>query len=180
MRPILRLAGFGASLLALSLANPLAAQEATKIGYVDMKRLVDMAPQIQEGKNKLDREFRTINDEVLEDEEELTELEDRLARDRAVMSDPEVANLERQIRTLRRDVRRKKEDLREEFTFRLTQELQEVEEEINDAVRALAREQGFDLLLRSPVVYASERIDITDEVLSQLQQDFERQQAAQN
>ena len=72
------------------------------------------------------------------------------------------------------------EDLREEFTFRLTQELQEVEEEINDAVRALAREQGFDLLLRSPVVYASERIDITDEVLSQLQQDFERQQAAQN
>ena len=180
MRPILRLAGFGASLLALSLAHPLAAQEATKIGYVDMKRLVDMAPQIQEGKNKLDREFRTINDEVLEDEEQLTDLEDRLTRDRAVMSDAEVANLERQIRTLRRDVRRKKEDLREEFTFRLTQELQEVEEEINDAVRALARERGFDLLLRSPVVYASERIDITDEVLSQLQQDFERQQAAQN
>ena len=180
MRPILRLAGFGAGLLALSLANPLAAQEAPKIGYVDMKRLVDMAPQIQEGKNKLDREFRTINDEVLEDEERLTEMEDQLARDRAVMSDSEIANLERQIRTLRRDIRRKKEDLREEFTFRLTQELQEVEEEINDAVRALARERGFDLLLRSPVVYASERIDITDEVLSQLQQDFERQQAAQN
>jgi len=41
---------------------------------------------------------------------------------------------------------------------------------IEEAVADYAREQGFDLVLPGPVLYASGRIDITDRVLDRLRQ----------
>ena len=43
-------------------------------------------------------------------------------------------------------------------------------QQINDSVIEYARAQGFDLIVPSPVVYASTRIDITDAVLDKLRQ----------
>ena len=40
--------------------------------------------------------------------------------------------------------------------------------EINEAVVEFAREQGYDLIVPSPVVYASPKADITDRILDRL------------
>ena len=52
------------------------------------------------------------------------------------------------------------------------QELDRSWREINDAVVEFAREQGFDLIVPSPVVYASTRVDITDQVLERLKKQY--------
>lgn len=148
-----------------------------KIAYVDMKRLLEQAPQVIGGRQRLDQEFRPRNEALDEEKARLEMLEDRLQRDAAVMSAEQAAELEREVRELRRYVRRAQEDLRDEFAFRLNQELEHVNEVVNEAVRSLARRRGFDLVLSSPVMYASDDVDITDDALRELTSDFETAQA---
>jgi len=80
--------------------------------------------------------------------------------------------MERDLRELQRSITRRQEDLRDELSFRRTEEVQRLEEEINIAVQEIAQRNGFDLILSSPVVYASPELDITDLILEQLEVEF--------
>ena len=67
--------------------------------------------------------------------------------------------------------------MRNDLKSRSDQELDKSWREINDAVVEFAREQGFDLIVPSPVVFASPRVDITDQVLDRLTQAVPRRAA---
>ena len=163
--------GIGALLLALALLPLLAlaqAAPASKVGYVDYKRLLDNSPQMQESRSRLEREFATRDNALKADEKRLTDLKQRYDRDNAIMAKPDADALKRDIDTLDRSVKRTREDLRTELNTRAQGERDRIWQQINDVVIEYARAQGFDLIVPSPVVYASSRIDITDAVLERL------------
>lgn len=153
----------------LILAAPLYAQT-LRIGYVDMKRVLDNAPQVLAGRQTLDQEFRGRNEAIEVDEFRAKTLEDRLAQ--GDLSPENAMQADRELRELRRSINRRKEDLRDELSFRRTEEVQRLEEEINLAVQEIAQRNGFDLILSSPVVYAHPALDITDLILEQLEVEF--------
>jgi len=153
----------------LALSATVDAQQ-LRIGYVDMKEVLDNAPQVIAGRSKLDREFRSRNDAIEMDELRVEALQSRLQQ--ADMTAENTSQLEREIRELRRNITRRKEDLRDELSFRRTEEVQRLEEEINVAVKEIAQRNGFDLILSSPVVYANPDLDITDLILEQLEVEF--------
>lgn len=144
--------------------------QSVRIGYVDMKAVLDNAPQVLAGRERLDQEFRSRNDAIEMDEMRATALEARLQQ--GDLSDDGRLQFERDLRELRRSITRRKEDLRDELSFRRTEEVQQLEEQINIAVREIAERNGFDLILSSPVVYASDALDITDLILEQLEVEF--------
>ena len=146
-----------------------------RIGYVDMKEVLDNAPQVVAGRAILDREFRDRNNNIERDESRAGTLEARLIR-QDLTPDNRLA-LEREIREMRRNISRRKEDLLDELSFRRTEEVQRLEEEINVAVREIARRNGFDLILSSPVIYFSPDLNITDLILEQLEVEFAADQA---
>ena len=155
--------------LVLSLAAPVAAQtSAMRIGYVDMKRLLDNAPQVVAGRQKLEREFAPRDSALTADEMRLVAMRSRYERDSANMDRTEAEALRREIDALDRSIRRNRDNLRSELKTRSDQELDRSWREINDAVVEFAREQGIDLIVPSPVIYASPRIDVTDQVLERL------------
>jgi outer membrane protein len=80
--------------------------------------------------------------------------------------------LKREIDALDRSIKRNREAMRNDLKSRSDQELDKSWREINDAVVAFAREQGYDIVVPSPVVYASARVDITDQVLDRLRKQF--------
>lgn len=141
-----------------------------RIGYVDMKVVLDNAPQVLAGRARLDQEFRARNDAIEMDEVRATGLEARLQQ--GDVSSADRLQLERDLRELQRSITRRKEDLRDELSFRRTEEVQGLEEQINVAVQEIAERNGFDLILSSPVVYASPALDITDLILEQLEVEF--------
>lgn len=158
-----------ALLLALVLAPPAVAQPAAvRIGYVDMKRLLDNAPQVVAGRQKLEREFAPRDAALVTDELRLADMRSRHERDSAMMTRDDAESLRREIDALDRSIRRNRDNLRAELKTRSDQELDRSWREINNAVVAHAREQGIDLIVPSPVVYASPRIDVTDQVLERL------------
>lgn len=150
------------------------AQEDVRIGYVDMKRLFETAPQVVGAREALDREFRPRNEALIADEARLEQMREELAA--ATDADAEQRfEMEREVRNLQRSIERRREDLREELRFRLNARKNELEETIDIAVRQVARENDFDLILTSPVAFAADRIDITDRILSWLEADFENE-----
>ena len=81
--------------------------------------------------------------------------------------------LDRELREMRRNVNRQREDLRDELSFRRTEEVQKLEGQINLAVQEIARNHGYDLILSSPVIYADPSLDITELILEQLKIEYE-------
>ena len=156
-------------LFALALVSEASAQS-LRIGYVDMKQVLDNAPQVVAGRIKLDQEFRDRNDAIELDEVRADSLEQRLSQGE-VDADNRV-RLERDLREMRRNIGRRKEDLRDELSFRRTEEIQRLEEQINIAVQEIAKRNVYDLIVSSPVIYASPTLDITDLILEQLEVEY--------
>jgi outer membrane protein len=148
--------------------------QSLRIGYVDMKRVLDNAPQVVAGREMLDQEFRERSEAIEIDEFRAQTLEDRLAQ--GDMSAEGALQSERELRELRRNINRRKEDLRDELSFRRTEEVQKLEEEISLAVDEIAQRNGFDLILSSPVIYANPELDITELILEQLEIEFSADQ----
>lgn len=151
-------------------AGPVTAQQ-LRIGYVDMKQVLDNAPQVLAGREKLDIEFRPRNETIEFQERQVQTMEDRLQI--GDMAEDDRKRLDRELREMRRNVNRQKEDLRDELSFRRTEEVQKLEDQINLAVQEIARDNGYDLILSSPVVYADPSLDITQLILDQLKLEYE-------
>lgn len=157
-------------MLSVLVAAPAAAQQ-LRIGYVDMKQVLDNAPQVLAGREKLDLEFRPRNETIEFQERQAQTMEDRLAL--GDLTEDARLRLDRELREMRRNVNRQKEDLRDELSFRRTEEVQKLEDQINLAVQEIARDNGYDLILSSPVVYADPTLDITQLILDQLRLEYE-------
>lgn len=159
-----------ASLLATMLAGSAVAQTG-KVGYLDMQRLLDNAPQVVASRKQLESEFRARDQQLKQEEARLAALKDRDTRESAVLPKAAADALKREIAALERSIQRTRKKSADELKARADEEIAKHWPEINDAVIAFAREQGYDLILRSPIPYANPRIDITDAVLARLRAD---------
>ena len=157
-------------LLCAVIASPAVAQQ-LRVGYVDMKQVLDNAPQVLAGREKLDLEFRPRNETIEFQERQAQVMDDRLQM--GDLTEDARIRLDRELREMQRSVARQKEDLRDELSFRRTEEVQKLEEQINQAVEEIARKNGYDLILSSTVVYADPSLDITQLILDQLRLEYE-------
>lgn len=149
------------------------AQEHTgKIGYVDMKRLLDNAPQVIASRNELEQEFAPRDAALKADEQRLAALRAQQEGDTKHAGTDDAVSRKREIDALDRSIKRNRDALRAELKSRSDQELDRSWRDINNAVVEFAREQGYDLIVPSPVVYASSRVDITDQVLERLKRQY--------
>lgn len=162
----------GAVVLMLALTGTVAAAE-LKIGFVDPARVSSQAPQAEAARQKLEKEFAPRDKEIVAMQKDLGELEDKLQRDGAVMSDEKKLGLQREIIARRRDIQRTQEAFREDFNMRSNEELANLQRRIIKTVGGLAKEQGFDLIVTDGVIYASHDVDITDRIIERLRKDYQ-------
>ncbi len=163
------LTGFGAVVVAFLLAWPsLAAAAEPKIVFVNTVRVLEEAPQAEAASRKLEAEFSPRQRRLVEQQEALQRLEERLTRDEAVLTEAQRRNLERDITSQRRDLRRGEDEFREDLNLRRNEELAALQQQVFETIVALAEERSYDLVLTDGVLLASERVDITDEILARL------------
>ncbi len=139
-----------------------------KIGVVNAPRVLEMAPQAEAARKKLEKEFATRDRDLVAAQKSLKALEDRLQKDGAIMSEDERARVERDIVNKRRDLKRDTTEFQEDVNFRRNEEMAKIQNEIGQAIVALAKEQGFDMVLGTGVVYASDKVDVTEAVIEKL------------
>ena len=142
--------------------------EAPKLGFVNTARILKEAPQADKARKKLEFEFAPRDKKIVAMQKKLKTLEDQLAKDAAVMSESARKKLERQIISDKRDIKRSKEEFTEDLNIRRNEELNKLQKLVYDTIVALAKEQKYDLILGDSVLFASKRIDVTDQVLTRL------------
>ncbi len=147
------------------------AQQSARIGYVDMKRLIDNAPQVLDTRRRLEAEFAPRNKALESEQARLAELEARERRDSAILPKAAADSLKRETEALRKSIERTRKRLAEEFKARGDEEFNRQWPRIEAAVIAHARENQLDLVIQAPVMYASAQIDITDAVLARLKRE---------
>ncbi len=139
-----------------------------KVGFVQVDKILQEAPQTIESNKKLEKEFSSRTDKLKADVKALKERETSFSKDVLTMKDSERGTKEKSLSQLRVDVQRIERELREDINIRRNEELGGLQEQINKAVTSVSKAEGFDLVLYNGVAYASEKIDITDKILKSL------------
>jgi outer membrane protein len=155
--------GLGAALASSNLA---AADY--KIGVVQAVRVLEAAPQAEAAKKKLEAEFAGKDKSLVAKQKELKALEDRSAKDGAIMSESERARLERDLANMRRELKRDSDEFRDDVNFRRNEEFAKIQKQIVEAIQVIAAEQKYDLVMGEGVIFASKAVDITDLVIDRL------------
>jgi outer membrane protein len=139
-----------------------------KVGYVQVDKILQEAPQTAESGKKLEKEFSPRSQELERLQKQIRDLETSLDKDSLTMSETDRRNKERDASNLKIEFQRKQRELREDVNLRKNEELAALQDRINKAVSTVSEAEGYDLVIYGGVAYASKKIDITDKVLKSL------------
>jgi outer membrane protein len=158
------------SLLALALLTMAVSASAAelKVGYVQVDKILQEAPQTAESGKRLEKEFSPRTQELDRMQKQIKDLESSLAKDSLTLSEAARRDKERDISNLKIEFQRKQRELREDVNLRKNEELSVLQDRINKAVTAVSEAEGYDLVVYGGVAYASKKVDITDKVLKSL------------
>lgn len=136
----------------------------TKIGFVNTQRVFRDAPAAVKAQKKLDGEFSKRDQELQAMAKKLQSLQEGLEKNAVTLSEGDRRNKEREINDLNRDFQRKQREFREDLNLRQNEEMAAVLEKANKAIKQIAENEKFDLILQD-VVWVSPKLDITDKVI---------------
>lgn len=139
-----------------------------KVGYVQVDKILQEAPQTAESGKKLEREFNPRSQELDRMAKQIKDLESVLDKEGLTISEVERRSKERDVQNIKIEFQRKQRELREDINLRKNEELGALQDRINKAVQSVSEAEGYDLVVYSGVAYASKKIDITDKVLKTL------------
>ena len=151
-----------------SLGVGIAAAADYKIGFVNTERLFREAAPAKRAQQKLEKEFAVRDGDIQKVSKQVRDLQSALEKDGVTMSETERRNKERDLANLSRDLQRTQREFREDLNLRRNEELASVQERANKVIQQIAEAEKFDLILQDPVVFASQKIDITDKVVKAL------------
>lgn len=140
-----------------------------KIGFVDPVALIQNAPQSEAALQELEREFRPRNDDILKLQDRIRGLDVDLEKNALVWSEAEIQNAKREIDALKRRMKRTQEEAQEDYNLRRNEELARIQGLIREVVLAIAKDEGYDLILETGVVYVSPKINLTERILEELE-----------
>ena len=139
-----------------------------KIGFVNTERLFREAAPAKRAQQKLEKEFAARDAEIQKMSKQVRDLQTALEKDGVTMSETDRRNKERDLANLSRDLQRAQREFREDLNLRRNEELASVQERANKVIQQIAEAEKFDLILQDPVVFASQKIDITEKVVKAL------------
>lgn len=160
---------FKSILVASLMTIAMSAQSADlKVGYVQVDKILQDAPQTAESGKKLEKEFSPRSQELDRMAKQIKDLETILDKEGLTLSESDRRTKERDAQNIKIEFQRKQRELREDINLRKNEELGSLQDRINKAVQSVSEAEGYDLVVYSGVAYASKKIDITDKVLKTL------------
>ena len=140
------------------------------VAVVNVVRLQTEAPQVAEVRERIKAEFLVREAKTSAQQEQINQLEQKLLRDRASMSDAESKSLQRDIRSRTLRLENAKEELESDRRLRLSEEMDHLRRILSEVIAEVAKTEKLDIVLESGVTWASERANITDKVLARMRE----------
>ena len=158
-----------AALLALSLAFfPLVSSAEVKIGFVNLVKLIENAPQGEAATKKIEAEFSPRDNDLRKKQKKIQNLEADLEKNALVMKQSDRASKEAEITRLKRSLKREADEFNEDINLRRNEELKVLQKVVREAISEVGKENNFDIILAEGVLYVSDKANITELVLKKL------------
>lgn len=148
---------------ALLVSGAALAQE-IKIGFINQDRVLREANIAKTAEAKLKQEFSRREKELTDLGEALKVASEKLEREAPTLSETQRAARQKALIDQDRDFQRKRRELQEDANARKGEELQQLFERANRAIKQVSETEKYDLILQE-AVYVNPRLDITDKVL---------------
>jgi outer membrane protein len=142
------------------------AQQATKIGFVSTERILRDSKPAKAAQAKIESEFKKRDQELQSLANQLRSEAQKLDKDAPVLSESDRIKRQRKLADLDSDLQRKRREFQEDFNRR-NEEFSGIVEKADAAIRQIAEQQGYDLIIQDAVT-VSPRVDITDQVMKAL------------
>ena len=144
------------------------ATDGLKIGVVNVGRLLQESPQAQDARESLEDEFAPRRREIVALQTDFEKKGAALQKDLEVMGTEERENAQRELRNDERAILRAQNEFREDLDLRNNEAIGAIQQDVLREIAAYGDSQGLDLILADGIVYASEKVDITEAVLARL------------
>jgi len=166
-----RAARYGVSILVLMFAVIAQASAGpVKVGYVNSVALMEQAPQADMAKQALEQEFSPREREIRDLQHDVQTMQDRLDKDGQSMSDAERSKLRQQIDQKSLRIQQKQSDFQDDLNLKKNEALGQLQKTVLTAIKDVAKEHGYQMVLSDGVVYSAPTVDITKLVAERLKQ----------
>jgi|TARA_B110000858_G_scaffold111638_1_gene127751 outer membrane protein len=139
-----------------------------KVGVVNAAAVMEQSPQKTRALARLEKEFSSRSKAIETKVKSLRVKQEKLVKDGAIFSAEERKSKERTLVSDQRDIKRLQDEYSEDLSIRRNEELRKLEKEIAKTITDIAKKEKYDLIVFQGVIYASEKVDITNKVLESL------------
>jgi len=149
-------------------AAPAPAGGASKIGYIDVQRVLARSAAGVAAREQLEKERATIQKEMDGRRQELEKLRDEIEKKGALMTADARREKQEQFERKRRDAARAADDYQKELEKKENQLLQKVLQEVGGVIEKVGKEKNYYMIVEkrnAGVLYAANDADLTDEVI---------------
>ena len=168
------------------LTQPIFAQTAVeaKIGVVDMNRLLQESPQVQDMQAAIEEEFAPRVRDISAKESAFNASRDQLNKDNLALSTDERQSATLKLTADQRELEYLAQSFQQDRNSRSQIELNKIFREIIDIIKKYGRDNGYDLiinegridqntLLSGGTLYTGASVDITNDVAILLEKKFQ-------
>jgi len=161
----------GGLLIALFLAmgSVSAFAEGTKIGVVDLQKIMQTSSQMKGIQEKLEKEFKPRRDKLVAMEEGLKKDMEQFKRDTAVLSQTQRKDLEKKIVTTQQQFEREGQQYQQELSTAHNEAMEEFYNKIRAAISKVAQNDKYDVVLQKDAApFSADNLDITAKVMQEI------------
>jgi outer membrane protein len=142
----------------------------SKIGAINIQKILADAPQAARAKKKIEKDFEVRDQELQRIAKQLKTMQENLDKNAVTMAETERRAKEREFGDLSRaSSQRKRREFREDLSQRQNEEMaSNLRSASTRSIKQLAEAEKYDIIFQEAVVYVNPRIDITDKVIKAL------------
>ena len=140
-----------------------------KIGVYDARKILEALPAVQKEFKNLGAEFEPKEKEIADKRTALVKLQEDITKNAGtVYSDAEYKEKQLEFQSKRRELQLLAEDTERLANVRRNDVVRKIQSSVDQEVQKFAEEKGYDLILRSGVLFAGPKVDITQEILKRM------------
>lgn len=172
-------------LTALSFGFSAQAQQTVRIAYVDMEYILQNVPEYQEASAQLDAKVEKWKEEINLDLQKIKEMRTSLENEKPLLTNELIEERQQEIdfeEKKLRDYQQQRFGPNGDLMTQKLQLVQPIQDQVFIAVQEIAKNRAYDLIFDKSadvvMLYAAEKLDISDQVLRSINRASNRDQVS--
>ena len=140
--------------------------DASKIGVVDLQKIMQTSSQMKDIQQKLEKEFKPRRDKLVAMEATMKSDMEKFKRDSAVLGAAQKKDLEKKIVAAQQQFERDGQQYQQELSTANNEAMEGLYAKVRSAISKVAKDDKYDLIVQKDAApFSAETLDVTDKVV---------------